>query len=645
MNTDLAAIFGDLADAGRWVGWKEVGNGDDRKKLPFSAVTGESAGWDDPGKWVSLDQAFTFAENAGMIGVGIVLRDGLGGVDLDECRDPETGEIAGWARNVLDIFPTYAEVSPSGRGIKVFALGAPESLPGHRVRMGKPAVNGGRQPQLEAYTQGRFFTVTGNILDGAVDELVDCGDPGGGWDRLVQFLGKRTKKKEGKAAGTVQVEEKIPKGERDASLASVAGSMRRKGLNETEILAALTAVNQRCDPPLPHEDLVKISRSISRYPPEEKLGRPVYAGPPSALSDTLDTFKRWLYIPNGDMTPILAVLGTIAANELDGDPVWCGLVAPPSSAKTEVLNALSLLPNVHHAATLTPASLLSGTPKKSQASGAKGGLLRQIGDSGILIMKDLGSVLSMRHEAKSETLAALREIYDGSWVRHLGTDGGKTLSWQGKLGLVFGVTPVIDSHHAVVSAMGERFLLVRLESGGRGQAKCALKHSGKLQATMRKELAEAVAALFAGERREPRELSQEEGDELIELAYLAVRIRSAIERDRQSREIEAVHGVEGPARLALQLDQLLAGLDSLGVDRETALGVARRVAMDSVPPIRRRALEFVKGESPCTTTAVAAELRLPTGTTRRALEDLAAYGLVSRHSGGKGKSDVWMIEP
>jgi hypothetical protein len=41
-------------------------------------------------------------------------------------------------------------------------------------------------------------------------------------------------------------------------------------------------------------------------------------------------------------------------------------------------------------------------------------LLQKIGASGFLVLKDFGSILSMRPETKAELLAALREIYDGS---------------------------------------------------------------------------------------------------------------------------------------------------------------------------------------------------------------------------------------
>ena len=109
----------------------------------------------------------------------------------------------------------------------------------------------------------------------------------------------------------------------------------------------------------------------------------------SPIEDTLQTFERWLILPS--RTPVYAMLGTIAANLLDGDPVWLGLVAPPSSAKTELLNSISGLPFVVSVSTLTLASLLSGTPSRQRTPGATGGLLRQVGNPGLLCLKDFTS--------------------------------------------------------------------------------------------------------------------------------------------------------------------------------------------------------------------------------------------------------------
>src|SRR5262245_22573817 len=113
----------------------------------------------------------------------------------------------------------------------------------------------------------------------------------------------------------------------------------------------------------------------------------------SPIDRALSVFDHWLILR--DTVPIYAVLGTVAANLLDGDPVWLGLIGPPSSAKTEILNSTLLVPHVVQAATLTPAGCLSGTPKHQKDKNAKGGLLNKIGDFGIIVLKDFGSILSM----------------------------------------------------------------------------------------------------------------------------------------------------------------------------------------------------------------------------------------------------------
>jgi len=112
------------------------------------------------------------------------------------------------------------------------------------------------------------------------------------------------------------------------------------------------------------------------------------------------------------------------------------LVGPPGGGKTEIIQAIGGLPEVHFAATLTEASLLSGTSKREKTTDATGGLLRQVGAYGIVVAKDFTSVLSIASDSRGQVLAALREVYDGSWTRLVGTDGGRQLHWAGKCGLV-----------------------------------------------------------------------------------------------------------------------------------------------------------------------------------------------------------------
>jgi replicative DNA helicase len=59
----------------------------------------------------------------------------------------------------------------------------------------------------------------------------------------------------------------IPQGQRNATLASLAGSMRRRGIGESVIRVALKVVNaEQCKPPLSEGEVDEIGRSVSRYP-------------------------------------------------------------------------------------------------------------------------------------------------------------------------------------------------------------------------------------------------------------------------------------------------------------------------------------------------------------------------------------------
>lgn len=89
----------------------------------------------------------------------------------------------------------------------------------------------------------------------------------------------------------------IPDGSRNATLASLAGSMRRRAMSQAAILAALREENKRCAPPLDDAEVQRIVTSIAQYPPGEGAGEiaapweppvPLYrepAPPPFPLDD------------------------------------------------------------------------------------------------------------------------------------------------------------------------------------------------------------------------------------------------------------------------------------------------------------------------------------------------------------------------
>jgi hypothetical protein len=364
------------------------------------------------------------------------------------------------------------------------------------------------------------------------------------------------------------------------------------------------------------------------------------------VHDAVDVFCRWLALDHPPLE-LYATLGAYAANMLDGDPVWLMLIGGSGSGKTELLMSLRALDRVVFRSTLSgEAALLSGTAKKERAKDSTGGLLHEIGEHGVLVLKDFTSILSMNRDTRAILLAALRETFDGSWSRQVGTDGGRTLTWKGKLGLVAGCTTAFDGAHAVQAVMGERFTLCRRPDKSAThddrQALAALAQSGR-ENGMRAELTEAVRTLFAdGLPRAPDELAPADERRLVHLGQLAVAARSPVERGYHG-EVALIGDAEAPTRFVKSLERLWAGLSTIGLERSRGWEVVAKVALDSIPKLRRAVLDALSEGDERDTTTIAGAVKHPTTTTRRALEELHAHGLLSRQSGGPGKADRWRL--
>jgi putative DNA primase/helicase len=145
----------------QWVLWRYEPNDKRTKwtKVPYQArKPGAKADSTKPTTWATFEEALASYQRGGVDGVGLVFSAGdpYCGIDLDRCRDPESGEIQPWARRLLDRLNGYSEVSPSQTGVKVF-VEAKHDWGGHKRQYQGGAV--------EVYDQGRYFTVTGHRLD------------------------------------------------------------------------------------------------------------------------------------------------------------------------------------------------------------------------------------------------------------------------------------------------------------------------------------------------------------------------------------------------------------------------------------------------------------------------------------------------
>ena len=174
----LPAFFNNIPDVlqgqPNWVVWRYVWNPEKKRKdgsggrgdwdkVPFNARTGTNASSTDPSTWCSLPKAADVYRQEDYDGVGFVLSKELGlvGGDLDRCRDPETGRLEPWAAEIVEELKTYTELSPSGTGVRLVALGR---KPDGRCRKGP----------FEIYDHARYLTITGHVLPDGYEKVRRC---------------------------------------------------------------------------------------------------------------------------------------------------------------------------------------------------------------------------------------------------------------------------------------------------------------------------------------------------------------------------------------------------------------------------------------------------------------------------------------
>lgn len=140
-------------------------------KSPVDPKTGHDAKANDPATWGQYKQAvnhYQAHQGNGVAGVGFEFSqaDPYVGIDLDNCRDPDTGEIEPWARDIIKRMDSYTEISPSGQGVHILVRGKLPSGGRKTQVMKELTVKDGVKRRTEMYDVGRYFTMTGHHLEG-----------------------------------------------------------------------------------------------------------------------------------------------------------------------------------------------------------------------------------------------------------------------------------------------------------------------------------------------------------------------------------------------------------------------------------------------------------------------------------------------
>jgi putative DNA primase/helicase len=141
----------EMRERPQWVVWKLIPGEKRDDKAPYIAGGVGKASTTDMMTWRTFKEAVQAFRTGRYSGVGFVFSSGdpYTGIDLDNCRNPETGELKEWAEKIVEAFGGYAEVSQSGTGVHIIVRGkAPNKKRGN----------------IEAYSSERFFAMTGQVL-------------------------------------------------------------------------------------------------------------------------------------------------------------------------------------------------------------------------------------------------------------------------------------------------------------------------------------------------------------------------------------------------------------------------------------------------------------------------------------------------
>lgn len=177
---DYSNVPQELKEMNRWVLYRLFWEEDRGKytKKPYNARTGGFAQSNNPSTWCNYETALSVAMHYD--GLGFMLGEGIFGVDIDgvDLKDAVVKEV-------ITTLNSYAEVSPSGRGIHVICKGT------------KPE-GACRRGNFECYEKGRFFTVTGKVIE-PYTTLRDC------TDTIKPLFDKYLKPQEPKKLSTTQL--------------------------------------------------------------------------------------------------------------------------------------------------------------------------------------------------------------------------------------------------------------------------------------------------------------------------------------------------------------------------------------------------------------------------------------------------------
>lgn len=159
---------------------------------------------------------------------------------------------------------------------------------------------------------------------------------------------------------------------------------------------------------------------------------------------------KWPASGEGLDKALSVMLACAASTRFIGDQLWCKILSPASSGKSELCEALAV--NKDHVVAKSKIKRLFSGYRSDQAGKEDNSLIKEIQDK-VLVVKDGDTLLTMPN--LSEILSELRDLYDRTSRTYYGNQMGRNYEGINMTFLLCGTQSLrsIDS-----SELGERFL-------------------------------------------------------------------------------------------------------------------------------------------------------------------------------------------
>lgn len=385
------------------------------------------------------------------------------------------------------------------------------------------------------------------------------------------------------------------------------------------------------------------------------------------FKDIEKVFHKFLLLEDKDFIRLTyaAVIGNQMPNQR---PIWLMLVGPSSSGKTTALNAFNgiklkspktgeIIEPTHNISDLTENSFASGMSRGDKQTS----LLNKMPFGGVMVFKDFTSMISKNEQSRMTIMGQLREIYDGSYTKRTGN--GEDVIWNGKIGAIAGVTEAIFQHMESMSAMGDRFVLYQVKQPDRtAVTKFKVKQMmdgvtefselSKLKEMTENYFQRAFNEMSLGKSKNIQ-FNHEQINEIVSVADFCTMVRSGMIMDRYRNRIMFVPTPEMPMRMFEQMYAIattfmfMRKLDDPECEdtiTKEDFGVIYKIAFDSIPVVRRIALEYLTlYDGGVTTAALARKINYESEVVAGWLAQLNSLGIVKRLKHMTG-GNAWKLE-